>query len=169
MPNTTANFPVALPAYSIVTVESTDNVYLVTSYYTTAQDVSDVISDGNYVDLSGAGGTGYWETSGVGLILPVATINNVQIGSDPANIDGLLSFVASDGDVVDLAINTDDQFSITGGDVGIGTATPAYPLDVVGIGAVDTLVLGSDTITSIDSTYFDYSPTTLSPSLSTPE
>jgi FlaG/FlaF family flagellin (archaellin) len=83
MQTMTENFAVAQPAYSIISVKSNDNVYLVTSYYDVTKDMNDVVADGNYVDLTD-GGTVFWESNAPGFIFAIGGVTTVQIGSDPA-------------------------------------------------------------------------------------
>jgi len=132
MPTLATDFAIAIPAYSTISVQSNDNVYLVTSYYTTAHDMSDVITDGNYVDLTAGGGAGFWESNAPGFISAIAGVTTVQIGSDGDNWNGVLQFVSDDGDLINVAIDNSDRLAFTGGNVGFGTATPAYPVDVSG-------------------------------------
>jgi hypothetical protein len=65
---------------------------------------------------------------GIGTISPDKLLH---LGDDYYNINGEIRFEASDGDIVDLGITTDDEFYITGGNVGIGTTNPQAALDVV--------------------------------------
>ena len=130
MPDLTTTFPIALPAYSTVTVESNSKVYLVTSYYTTAQTMTHVLADVNFVDLTLGG---LWTQSG-GDLYPTTATDNVwakagltvndaalikealTVGSDADNHDGTINLIASDGDAGSFAINTSDVLLVSGFD-----------------------------------------------------
>jgi hypothetical protein len=64
---------------------------------------------------------------GIGTVSPDKLLH---IGDDYNEINGEIRFESSDGDIVDIGITTDDQFYISGGNVGIGTNNPQRPLHI---------------------------------------
>ena len=77
MPDLTTNFPISLPAYSLVYVQSNTTLYTITSYYATTDDVQQAITDGNADAYGGGAGASFWESNAPGFISAIGGVTKI--------------------------------------------------------------------------------------------
>ena len=106
MPDTSTNFPMNVPIYTLVYVLSNDSLYSVNSSYLGTDNMHDVITDGNYIAYPGGGG----------------------LGGDTSYFDFASQRITTKTGVTSIKSDT-GLYSV----VGIGTLTPGGIFDVTGL------------------------------------